>query len=142
VEIGIVLALAASWYLVGLSVTVALVVYPSFSLAAGDNWVEFHRHHSVKITWAVGPAWVVQAVGLAVWFLSGPHQTLVACCLSSATALGAVLVTVFLAIPSHQRMSGCFNEAELGRLLSGHWLRTSFWVVAAGAATAGLLQIL
>jgi hypothetical protein len=63
-DLAIVCTVAASWYLVGLSVTVGLVTYPSFARVGDADWVSFHGPHRVRISWAVGGAWAAQVLGL------------------------------------------------------------------------------
>lgn len=70
-HLAIVCTVAASWYLVGLSVTVGLVTYPSFARVGDADWVRFHDHHSVRISWAVGGAWAAQVLGLVWWLERG-----------------------------------------------------------------------
>ena len=51
---GIIVTVVASFYLVGLSVTVALVVYPSFGIVDESRCTAFRRHRIARITWALG----------------------------------------------------------------------------------------
>ena len=140
-NLGVILAVIAGWYLTGLSVTVGFVVYPSFALVDEQRWVAFHQHHSQRISWAVGLPWLVQAVGLSIWLITDPGSTWVASIVCALGALGAVILTVAAAVPSHNRLSQGFDQREAKRLLSIHWVRTIVWVVTAGAATAGLIQV-
>lgn len=134
--------LVSSWYLSGLAVTVALNVYPSIDFVDRDRWQKFHEHHSNRISWAVGPAWFVQAAGLAIWLFSGPHETLAMWMLSSLCALGAVGLTIFRAVPIHQKLSQGFDAELLRKLRVAHVLRTISWALGALFTTVALLQVL
>jgi hypothetical protein len=136
----ILVSLISSWYLVGLSVTVALNVYPSFEFVDGDKWQKFHEHHSNRISWAVGPAWIVQAAGLAIWLFSSPQTTLATWTASALFALGAVGLTIFSAVPIHQKLSRGFNADLLRKLRFAHVLRTISWLLGALCTTLALLQ--
>jgi len=115
---------AASWYLVGLSVTVGLVTYPAFSLVGDGQWPSYHRHHSARISWAVGVAWVAQAVGLLWWC-------------GTATA-AAVVITGLFAVGLHNRLGRERAPSALRSLNRVHTVRTVLWIVAALAVTAAL----
>ncbi len=138
----ILVTLIASWYLAGLSVTVALNVYPSFEFVDGEKWQRFHEHHSNRISWAVGPAWIVQAAGLAIWLFSVSHKTLAMWTASSLFALGAVGLTIFSAVPIHQKLSNGFNADLLRKLRFAHVLRTISWLLGALCTTLALRQVL
>jgi hypothetical protein len=138
----ILVTLIASWYLAGLSVTVALNVYPSFEFFHGEKWQRSHEHHSNRISWAVGPAWIVQAAGLAIWLFSSPQSTLAIWTASALFALGAVGLTIFSAVPIHQKLSQGFNADLLRKLRFTHVLRTISWLLGALCTTLALLQVL
>jgi hypothetical protein len=138
----IVVTLISSWYLAGLSVTVALNVYPSFEFFDGEKWQQSHEHHSNRISWAVGPAWIVQAAGLAIWLFSSPQSTLAIWTASALFALGAVGLTIFSAVPIHQKLSQGFNADLLRKLRFTHVLRTISWLLGALCTTLALLQVL
>jgi len=138
----IVVTLISSWYLAGLSVTVALNVYPSFEFFDGEKWQQSHEHHSNRISWAVGPAWIVQAAGLAIWLFSSPQSTLAIWTASALFALGAVGLTIFSAVPIHQKLSQGFNADLLRKLRYTHVLRTISWLLGALCTTLALLQVL
>jgi hypothetical protein len=140
-NLGVIITLIASVYLAGLSVTVGLVTYPSFRFVEDENWLSFHRHRSSRITWAVGPAWLSQALGLGIWLFAGPQQTWIAWALTGASALLAVLLTVFGAVPIHQQLRGGFDQTLNQRLLTYHWLRTIAWFICVGGTTWALAQI-
>lgn len=127
---------AASWYLVGLGVTVGLVTYPSFALVGLDQWRPFHQHHSRRISWAVGPAWIAQAVGLLGWFVNGGQRT--AWWMSAGGAGLAVLLTGGVAVGLHRQLSETRPTFPLQRLRTIHFLRTVCWGVTALATLVAL----
>lgn len=131
------LTAAASWYLVGLAVTVGTTTYPSFALVGDERWPEYHRFHSARISWAVGGAWVAQAVGILWWLATGPVG--VAWWVTAVTALAAVVLTAGVAVGLHQQLGAARSDAVLRRLQTAHLLRTVIWVGAALAATAALV---
>jgi len=132
----IALTALSSWYLVGLAVTVATTTYPSFSLVGEKEWPEFHRVHSNRISFAVGGAWVAQAVGILWWFAVG-ERTL-AFWLTAVLAFLAVALTVGGAVNLHQQLSTQRTDGLLKRLRFVHLIRTVVWLGAALCATAPL----
>ncbi len=139
---GIVISLISSFYLLGLGLTVAFVTYPAFSLVRSDDWPSFHEHHAQKIAWAVAPAWVAQAIGLALWLFGHPGATWVAWLICAGASLGAVMITIAKAVPVHQQLRQQWR-ADLDRQLRiSHWLRTILWAIACGASLLALLHVL
>ncbi len=134
----VVLTVASSWYLVGLSVTVGLVVYPSFDLVEGPRFGAFHRHHVARITWAVAPAWAAQALGLVLWFVRAPGVAPASWWWSADGALSALVVTATSAVPRHRRLEHGFDPRVTRNLRGAHWVRTVAWVLSAIAATTAL----
>ena len=132
----IILTSSASWYLVGLGVTVGTTTYPSFSLVGDDDWAAFHDQHSNRISWAVGAAWVAQAAGIIWWFTSGVE--VVAWWFTAVMALAAVAVTAGMAVDLHRQLRVARSTEVLKRLRVVHALRTIAWFGAALAATIAL----
>ncbi|HEY7931889.1 MAG TPA: hypothetical protein VIC81_06465 [Acidimicrobiales bacterium] len=123
------LLLASDWYLVGLSVTVALVIYPSFRLVGKAQWLSFHRAHTRTIAIAVAPAWALQLATTLWWLRRGPQHHWAP--LHLGFALAAVLLTVLRAVPLHARLERRHDDHDVALLLRWHWLRTLAWVGAA-----------
>ncbi len=135
-HLGLLVTVAASWYLVGLSVTVGLVTYPSFARVGDAEWVTFHDHHSARISWAVGGAWFAQIIGLVCWF--GRADTQIAWWVTVIGAVSAIAVTAFFAVDLHRQLSDARSARVLRRLRRIHAVRTICWLIAALAATSAL----
>jgi len=137
VRLAIILTSSASWYLVGLGVTVGTTTYPSFALVGDEEWAAFHDQHSNRISWAVGAAWVAQAAGIIWWFIGGVE--VVAWWFTAILALGAVAMTAGMAVDLHRQLSVARSTELLKRLRVVHSLRTIAWIGAALAATIALI---
>ena len=135
-HLAILLTAAASWYLVGLAVTVGTTTYPAFAVVGDQEWPEFHRLHSARITWAVGGAWVAQAIGILWWFAGGGRGA--AWWVTAVLAAAAVALTAGVAVGLHRRLTTGRTAEVLERLRRVHLVRTLIWVGAALAATAPL----
>jgi hypothetical protein len=133
----ILLTLASSWYLVGLGLTVGLVIYPAFSIVGEQEWPKFHQQHSSRISWAVGPAWIAQAVGLVWWFFQGGQSSLW-WWVSGVIAALAVALTALFAVPIHNEIASNKTEFLVKKLQRIHSLRTVVWVCGAVSVTFAL----
>jgi hypothetical protein len=118
--------LASDFYLLGLGVTVALVTYPSFYLVGEAQWSTYHAAHGRRMTWAVAPAWLLQGVSSLWWLLRGVDRGFALG--HGAFALLGVLLTVFGAIPCHQRLTERATHATIRHLELWHWTRTLAWL--------------
>lgn len=127
-------AAAAGWWLAGLGWTVQATAYPAFADVAPERWVAHHAAHSRRISWAVGPAWVVQGAATSWWLITALGVPSV---LHAVAALVGVLLTVFWAVPAHQRLSGGFSPAVHQELLRANAVRAVVFTAAAVVATLG-----
>lgn len=134
-----VLAAVSGWYLTGLAVTVAVVVYPSFALVGPERWTAFHRAHSRAVTRAVAPGWLLEGVATVGWWVAAAGDGAGAALASVHAVAAAVTValTVGLAVPCHTDLAPGFAAAPHRRLAVVHRWRTLAWSVAATSATAG-----
>ncbi len=126
---------AATCFLAGLSWVVQLVVYPSFRIVGQtEQWPSFHAAHSQRITYAVGLPWLVQGGTLAALIVTdtGPRWLL---SLAAACALATVALTLWGAVPAHERLSA-FDDGLVQRLLRISAWRTAAWTIGAAASVA------
>ncbi len=130
----------SSWYLTGLSWTIGVVTYPGFSLIGTSEWHRFHEFHSRRIALAVGPMWAVEMLASALWVLRAPQGTQALSIVAGVAALSTVALTVFWAVPAHNRLSQAFSPKLSRRLGRAHSARTAAWTIAATCATIALSQ--
>lgn len=128
-------------YMCGLGWMVQIVHYPLFDAAAGAGWDAFHRAHSQRITWVVGPAWAVQGITVLALVLDPPDGVGLVLPLVAAVLAGTtVLATIALALPAHERLASGYSAEAHRRLVSTNWVRTIAWT--AGMAVAGWMVVL
>lgn len=127
-------AAAAGWWLAGLGWTVQATAYPAFADVPAERWARHHASHSRRITWAVGPAWVVQG-GATAWWLVTSFGALSA--VHAVGALAGVLLTVGLAVPAHGRLAAEFTRAAHRDLLRANLVRSAVFTLTAALATLG-----
>jgi hypothetical protein len=133
--------LVAVLFLVGLSWTVAVVVYPGFA-EVGDGWTRFHAAHSRRMTLVVAPPWAVQGVTVLGLLLDRPAGVPLGWVLvAGAAGAATVLLTVLGAVPMHTRLGAGFDRALHRRLERSHAWRTLAWTVAGAAAVVMQLSV-
>ncbi|PJJ53172.1 hypothetical protein [Hymenobacter chitinivorans] len=121
------LVLAA--YLTGVIWMVQLTHYPGFAQVPAAGFGAFHQAHLRRMGWVVmGPmvaelglsgwlAWVGRALGPAVWW-------------SLALVVGIWLVTFFISVPFHNRLTrDGYNYITIDGLVRTNWLRTLAWTL-------------
>lgn len=122
-----------AWLLVHLLATTALattgwvvqvVVYPSFALVGAESWGRFHARHRWAISLVVLPPWLAQAVSVVVLTLALGLPGIVL----AALALAGVALTVFAAVPEHDRLA---PGGDPRRLLRANLVRTLVWTASA-----------
>lgn len=122
----------ASWWLVGVGITVTLVHYPTFHDVAGEGFVAFHRRHSAGMTLVVAVPWLAQGIS-ALWLLLGTYAFSTK--LVAVASAVAVVLTVAVIVPAHARLSGGFDAAAFARLTVADRFRLVAFVGHALAAT-------
>ena len=133
--------LAASLFLCGLIWTIQLVHYPFFRFADQDNFEEAMGFHRVRISWIVVP------VMLAELFTSG-WLAFYADSWQSLHLAGFIivlliwLVSFFLQVPIHAKLSKGYNLDLIQKLVSTNLLRTLLWTVKAGLSVEILRRLL
>lgn len=118
------LLIVSDAWLLGLGITIALVVYPSFPLVDDHAWEPFHKAHERRMAWAVAPAWVAQGIGTAWSILSARSP---ASLLAGTFATCAVLLTALVIVPIHHRIQTDRAPRLLSQLRLWHWCRVLLW---------------
>lgn len=127
----------ATWALVGLIWTIQLVQYPLFAAVPAEGFVRFHAEHMRRITWVVGPLMLVEALTAIALLLRTPSEPLAWIGLALVALLW--LVTAFLSVPCHRRLSAGFDRPAHATLVGTNWIRTIAWSARGGLAIALLL---
>jgi hypothetical protein len=120
--------LASVLFMTGLIWLIQMVQYPLFVQVGREEFQAFHRSHSFRITWVVGPVMLTELFSAALLLQYRPHwlsmsQTLTFLFLS----LGVFGVTGLVSVPLHGRLEKGFSEGVHRRLVLTNWLRTFLW---------------
>lgn len=118
----------SSTLMAGVLWIVQLVHYPLFSYVDINQFIEFHRQHSIRITYIVGPAMILQLVSATLLSFAPPCKLSE---LPNSYAYAFLILTVFvflatalLAIPEHQKLAGGYLAHVHQRLVITNWVRT------------------
>ena len=127
--------LGASAVHLGFQVTVSALVYPALAETPSDLWPAAHAAHSRRITWVVGPLYVLVAAACVWALLTGPTPWQWVALVGNALA---ALTTAFVAAPLHGRLGGGPDPDLVLRLRRADAVRT---VGAAVAAVSSLVAL-
>lgn len=116
-----------TWALVGLIWVVQVVHYPLFKEVGEHVFPGYHRGHSTRITWIVGPLMLGELATVCALVLTG----------SADFWLRASLVPLFcvwlctwrVQIPLHAKLSSGFDACTHRRLVQTNWWRTAAWTL-------------
>ncbi|HYN30868.1 MAG TPA: hypothetical protein VES95_13520 [Dermatophilaceae bacterium] len=131
--------LAATALHLGFQAVVTAVVYPSLLEVPTERWAAVHAAHSRRITYVVGPVYLLLAAA-CLWVLAAGPRTALTMCAVTASAVVALL-TASVAAPTHGRLGRDGPSRELvARLRVCDHLRLGAALLAAGAALAAVLS--
>lgn len=137
-EIPLILNVLCSGLMAGVIWVIQLVHYPLFVHVADDEWREFHRQHTRRITRLVAPAMLGELLASSWLVLLLPTVPLAWVGLALVVALFAVTATV--QVPLHARLAHARDPDAIARLVRSNWLRTALWSVRAVVTLALLLR--
>lgn len=119
----------ACFFMTGLIWLIQVIHYPSFRYINQEHFSTFHRLHTNRITFIVGPLMTLEfATGAYLFFQENMS-------LWSSINLAGILViwlsTAFLSVPAHNKLALSYGDATLQRLISTNWIRTIMWTLRA-----------
>ena len=118
----------ATVFMTGLIWFVQLVHYPLMRGIDAQSFTRYHRDHTRRTTWVVGPPMIVE--GLAALILV-VRQSIDVPQWQAWMGLALValiwIATAALQVPQHRRLAGGFESAAHRRLVSSNWIRVVSW---------------
>lgn len=126
----LIISTVAAWAMVGLIWLIQIVHYPMLETYSELFPGEAMADHQRRISYVVGPPMAAEGV-TALWLLVRRPDTMSAVSAWVAAALlgVALLSTVLLQVPMHQRLATEHDPAALRRLISSNWIRTAAWTL-------------
>jgi hypothetical protein len=124
--------LALAGMMAGLVWFVQVVHYPLMA-EVGERFVSYELLHTQRTGWIVAPLMLAELAVTAYCLIFAWQTESRFWILAAATCLaGCWLVTFFVSVPLHGKLSVAFNAADLQRLISSNWIRTWLWTARVG----------
>lgn len=123
-----IMQLLCTFSMTGIIWFVQIVHYPLMRRVGKGRFTRYLQTHMVLTTFVVAPVMLIEAVAV-VYGLLVPTAWLD----GEAAQLGAVLllviwlVTFFVHVPGHRRLSREFEARAYRRILFGNWIRAYAW---------------
>jgi hypothetical protein len=118
---------AATWALMGLIWTIQWVHYPLFDWVGSEEFRAYHRQHTTRITWVVGPLMFVELVTAVGLLMCGEKSGWL---LASVVPLGFNwLCTWRVQVPLHEQLSHGLDASLVRRLVRSNRWRTAAWTL-------------
>ena len=115
--------LFATVFMVGVIWVVQIVQYPSFSLVSAEQFAEYHKKHSDRISYIVAPVMLIELT-CAYWLFYelGGHYSYY-----FFISLLIFAFTAFVSVPLHNKLSVVKNQNTISKLVRTNWVRTVLW---------------
>jgi hypothetical protein len=118
---------AVTWMLVGLIWTIQAVHYPLFENVGEPDFRAYHRRHTGRITWIVGPLMLAELGTAVALLLRGERQN---GWQASLLLLGFNWISTWrVQVPLHEALSAGFDAGLHRRLVATNWWRTAAWTI-------------
>lgn len=128
VELLLIANCAATMGMVGVIWFVQIVHYPLFASVGAQQFPEYERRHSARITWIVAPLMLIEAAASGLLCLATERPVPAWMPWTGAALLGVIwLSTALVQVPCHSRLARGFDPLAHRRLVRTNWLRTIAW---------------
>ena len=100
------------------------ITYPTFLDIDKDKFSDYHRKYVNNISFIVAPVMLIELLTLSLIAYFSSEFLIIK---SLFLLLVIWLTTLFIMIPSHNRISKSFNIKEIKSLINYNWVRTILW---------------
>lgn len=107
---------------------IQLVHYPSFRYIDSAEWASFHRFHTSRMGFIVGPLMVLEIAGSAYLFYLNDKTGIIL-----AANILIWMSTFLIQVPIHSRLSTEYSLEESKSLTRTNWFRTVLWTLKTAA---------
>lgn len=119
------LQILSCFFMTGVIWTIQIVHYPTFGFTR-EQFDEFHKFHSNRITWVVLPMMAVELLTASLIVYSNISVLWLSNLLG---VLATWVATGLVSVPLHRRLSKTFEVEAAQKLVATNWIRTSIWSV-------------
>lgn len=117
-----------TFYMTGLIWFVQVVHYPLMNCVDREIFAIYHRAHSRRTSWAVGPPMLVEGVtALATTVHPSTDVPQWQAWLGLALVALIWISTAAIQVPLHRQLAGGFGTAAHRRLVATNWIRVASW---------------
>lgn len=111
--------------MIGISILVQFIIYPSFKNPDFKNFNLFHLSYSNKMFYIVAPIMLTELICSFIIVYKNPSEThLISLCVLT---LIWVLTFIFI-LPIHKLLSNKHNKQKVEKMIKLNGLRTFFWL--------------
>jgi len=129
-RVALLVQLATTLPLAGLTWLVQIVSYPLFARVGAEEFPAYHAAHSRLITFVVAPLMFFElAAAVAGLHFLDASLPLEFAWLGAALAISVWLLTLFVSVPQHRVLAQRFDARAHRLLVSTNWLRTIAWTL-------------
>jgi hypothetical protein len=120
------LHILSTFFLTGLIWTIQWLHYPGFKFSDLEQWGEYHRFHSSRITMIVFPMMFLELM-TGFMLLIDKQNTIMG--INLLTILLIWASTIFISVPIHTLLANQFSLDEIQNLVLTNWIRTFLWTI-------------
>ncbi len=114
--------------------------YPSYSYIDKLKFADYQQFHTTQITFIVGPIMVIEVFSGLFLLIQSEWDQLHIINFSGLCIIW--LATLFLSVPSHNKLSLGFDENTVKFLVNTNWIRTITWTLRSILLCSLLLKVL
>lgn len=111
--------------MMGLIWLIQLVHYPSFKFIEKNEFCQFHKMHSIRITLIVGPVMAIELISGVLLLLK--HISNFLLIINLLFLILIWLATAFVSVPIHSRLESAKTDSYIDNLVKTNWIRTFLW---------------
>ena len=122
------ICLTTNLLMIGISLIVQFIVYPSFKIFDKAFFLKYHRNYMKKMLIIVSPIMILEIVSSTILFILGQTKIEVLILLINILIW---LVTFIFIVPIHNSFSKNNNLKKVKKLLNYNFTRTFLWIFKA-----------
>ena len=111
--------------MIGISILVQFIIYPSFKSPDFKNFNSFHLSYTNKMFYIVAPIMLTELFSSLILVYKNPSKTYL---ISLIFLLLIWLLTFFLIVPIHNFLSTDYSIKKVKKMIRLNGLRTFFWL--------------
>lgn len=117
-------------YMLGIIYLIQAINYPLFALVDKDSFPKYHALHIRQTSKVIAIPMLLEAITLIALLWWGPaYRTQPLFLVTTVLLILIWLVTFFISVPLHNKLSTGFDSLVSHRLVTTNWIRTIAWTI-------------